>query len=154
MAFRAIETKEKEYHAAIGRFIVQFSHLEFILKLWTSETVGIPDEFQNQIISHDFAMLCTIAQKVLPHGLAEGADKPLKPLINKFRKLNEERVRIVHGWWLVQGSRPFLSHVSRSQLEPSAYYENPSEIEALADQVDQLELELRAWERAHRLVSD
>ena len=94
-------------------------------------------------------MSCTIAQKVLPAGMDETAAADLKPIIKKMRELNDHRVRIVHGWWVIGGHMTFLQHVSRGQLKSSNYYTDSSEITALADMVLDLDGELRAWHRAH-----
>jgi hypothetical protein len=141
---------EDGYYSAIGRFIANFSHIEMVLKLWIAESIQLAEEHRDTIISHDFAMLCTIAQKVLPIGMDDAAEKYLKPIIKKMRDLNDHRVRIVHGWWIIGGRVSSLHHVSRGQLTSTTHYQTPGEIAALADKALDLDLELREWHRTHR----
>ena len=67
-------------------------------------------------------------------------------VIAKLRKLNDDRVRIVHGLWLagIEGGKLF--HVSRSSLRPSIHFAQPrgAEIARLADLVNELRWE---WEQ-------
>jgi hypothetical protein len=62
-------------------------------------------------------MSCTIAQKVLPVGMDETAEKDLKPIIKKMCELNDHPVRIVHGWWIIGGRMSSLHHVSRESAD-------------------------------------
>lgn len=141
--------KDEQFYSAIGRFVVAFSNLEMVLKLWVAETVNLPSEFRERIMTHDFAMLCNIAQTVLPEDMKDGADKALKPIIGRFYELNAHRVRIAHGWWLGLGTQG-VSHVSRQKLRSEMHYRDPLEIAALADSIDALEADLRQWYRRFR----
>lgn len=60
--------KGEKFYSSIGRFISEFSYLEFVLRQRIAEAVALNFEFLDQIISHDFAMLCTIAQNVMSRG--------------------------------------------------------------------------------------
>lgn len=142
--------KDEQFYSAIGRFVIAFSNLEMILKLWIAESVNLPSEFNDRIMTHDFAMLCNIAQSVLPAEMKDGADKALKPIIGRFHELNTHRVRIAHGWWLGIGSVG-VRHVSRQKLRSELYYEDPTEIAALADSIDALDVDLQEWHRNFRI---
>ncbi|MEZ5822313.1 MAG: hypothetical protein R3D82_16065 [Xanthobacteraceae bacterium] len=143
--------QDEQTFSAIGRFIVEFSNLEMVLKLWVAETVNLSSEFHDQIMTHDFAMLCNIAQTVLPQDMKEGAGQALKPIIGRFHEMNTHRVRIAHGWWLFGTSG--VRHVTRQKLRSEIHYDNAVEIAALADSIDALDLELREWHRSYRLKS-
>jgi hypothetical protein len=144
--------KNEQIYAAIGRFLVSFSNLEVTLKVWIAETINLSSEFHDPILTHDFAMLCNIAQTVLPHAMKEGAAKGLKPIIGRFHELNQHRVRIVHGWWLGSGSRG-LHHVSRQKLRTEHHYGTAGEIASLADAIIALELDLRDWHKTYAVKS-
>jgi hypothetical protein len=124
-----------------------------VLKLWIADWVKLPEEFRDQIMMHDFSLLCTIAENVLPVGMKETADRTLKPIIAKFRELNNHRVRIAHGWWIVGGRSGWVSHVSRQKLKSTNFYNDPSQITALADAAYDLDIELRRWYRENTLPS-
>jgi hypothetical protein len=63
------ESSENEgrHYSAIGRFIVAFSHIEFVLKLWIADSVKLPDELRDQIMTHDFALLLLNRPKGSPY---------------------------------------------------------------------------------------
>lgn len=81
-AIKRLENEEQVY-SSIGRFISAFSYLEFVLKLRIQEAVELKDEFSEQIISHDFAMLCTIAQNVMCRGQG-GTDPDFRTMLRIF----------------------------------------------------------------------
>jgi hypothetical protein len=89
-------TKDDEFFWSIGRLVSEFSKLEFTIKCHIANAIGLPDEYFTQVLSQDFAMLCTMAQDVLSRGMnAEERKSDLKALISRCRKLNDDRVRIV-----------------------------------------------------------
>src|SRR5690242_4060138 len=111
-------TSDDRWFSAIGRFIFEFSQLEYTLKHYVAEKVGLDDVHFNSIMTHDFAILCNIAEVVLPQEpkrpdwhFPDAPDTPrknkvkkdyqteriarakkLKRLINGCRKLNDDRV--------------------------------------------------------------
>jgi hypothetical protein len=80
-------------------------------------------------MSHDFAMLCTIAQNVVTRRLDKRRAGELNTLLRKCREINTHRVRIAHGMWSMGPVR----HVSRQSLEAKRYYHDAGEIADLAD---------------------
>jgi hypothetical protein len=127
----------EKFYSAIGRFITAFSYLEFGLKIDIANEVKLEDPAWQQIMTHDFAMLCSIAQKVLSRGNDADLAKRVNSFITKCRKLNDERVRIVHGWWDF-GRKGGVLHLSRQKLELNRHYKTADEIAALADEACEL----------------
>jgi hypothetical protein len=84
-------------------------------------------------MTHDFAMLCTIALKVLSRGKDKNQVSKLEDLIKRCRKLNDERISIVHGWWFVGGTPGSLIHSSRHQLKLNRYFKD---VEDVVKQID------------------
>lgn len=111
-----------KFFSAIGRFLYEFSQLEFSLKCTVASAVGLKYEHSESIMMHDFALLCTIAQSILMPTVSKPAK--LKDLIGKCRSLNDDRVRIVHRVWHIwTKGGGWLQHVSRqksrwSRVEP------------------------------------
>jgi hypothetical protein len=137
--------KGDQFFWSIGRFISAFSNLEFDIKCYISFAINLPEEYFDQVLSHDFAMLCTMAQSVLCRGADENRTAQLKTLISRCRKLNDHRVRIVHGWWHIGHRSGSLQHVSRQRLESSKYYMDAREIAGLADEANNLSIDLWQW---------
>lgn len=140
-AIKALKGDE-QYYSSIGRFISEFSHLEFQFKIYISIEIKLSDEDFDPILSHDFALLCTIAQNILSRGLDKDRVERLKSLIGKCRKLNDNRVRVVHGWWNISRRSGTLHHVSRQRLESSSHFKDAAEVAALADEAASLNSEL------------
>jgi len=92
-------------------------------------------------MTHDFSLLCTVAQRVFATCLSKDSLLKLEALISRLRKLNEERVRIVHGLWVVTIEGGKLHHVSRNKLHEQMHFDEPRG-EAIARLAD-LESELR-----------
>ena len=124
---------DEQFYSAIGRFISEFSYLEFILKFRIAKAVGLNEEFSEQIMSHDFALLCTIAQNVMCRGEDGERAAEISQLIAKCRELNNHRLRIVHGQWAIGRRTGRVVHVSRQKLELSEHYHSSNEVARLAD---------------------
>jgi hypothetical protein len=61
-------TSEDRWYSAIGRFISEFSQLEYTLKYYIAEAIGLSEQHFNAIASQfDFAKLCALAEYVLLH---------------------------------------------------------------------------------------
>jgi hypothetical protein len=133
---------DERFYSSIGRFLSEFSNLEFQFKCFIANEINLANEHFDPILSHDFALLCTIAQNVLSRGLDKDHADQLKSLIGKCRKLNDSRVRVVHGWWLIGRRSGKLHHVSRQRLESSTHYKDAVEVAALADEAETLNFEL------------
>src|SRR5262249_40187142 len=103
--------KDDQFYLSIGRFISAFSNLEFDIKCYISLAINLPEEYFDQILSHDFAMLCTMAQNVLCRKADNHRKAQFKALISRCRTLNDHRVRIVHGWWHIGRRSGSLLHV-------------------------------------------
>jgi hypothetical protein len=66
--------------------------------------------------------------------------------MSQCRRLNDHRVRIVHGFW---GDDPFedryLYHLSRQSLQLEGYYADHEEVTKLANEAAQLYIDFEAW---------
>lgn len=166
-------TSGDRWFSAIGRFIFEFSQLEYTLKNYVAEATGLRDQHFNSIMSHDFSRLCAVAETVL---LQTGADpafslegdwgdppaynqrlmaeydadklqrsKTLKDLIKQCRSLNDDRIRVVHGLWMIAGGTGALDYVSRQTFENCSYFREPDELAKKADQAANLRNEISRW---------
>jgi hypothetical protein len=133
-------SKEDTLYLYIGRFIAEFSELEFTLRSKIATAIHLSQEDTDVILTHDFAMLCTIAQKILTRGKDKEQVAKIKSVIVRCRALNDARVRIAHGYWRVGHPMAKLIHSSRQKLEPVAHFRDVDEIVALVDEAGQLGL--------------
>ena len=142
---------EEETYRAIGRFIAEFSQLENILKMCVANAAGVKDEFFPAVMSHDFALTCTMALEVLPRVLQpEKHIDAVANVINGCRALNDDRVRVVHGLWRPHKKGGTLGHVSRTKLRPTFTRQQAAHLEEQADVARKLRIEI--WEWYHGLA--
>lgn len=138
--------EDDAFFSSIGRFIFQFSQLEYAIRVTVANAAGLADEHFNAIMTHDFALLCTVAQTVFSTCLSKDQLPKLEALISRLRRLNEERVRVVHGLWVVTIEGGKLHHVSRNKLRAQTHFDEPrgEAIARLADLASELRWE---WEQ-------
>jgi hypothetical protein len=157
-------TAEDKFFSAIGRFFFEFSQLEQELRYHVAGKVGLKEQYQNSIMTHDFGLLCTIAESVLlqpdneaeanlPQWMKDAADAPdrqadrnkyeakklqqtnnLKSLIKKCRTLGTERNAVAHGLCDPHGGQ--VHNISRRSLKTHLY--DADEIASMADRASRL----------------
>jgi hypothetical protein len=91
---------ERTYRA-IGRFVFEFSQLEYSLKHYVAEEIRLNEKYFSAIVeSYDMAMLCTVVKTVFRQSRSENIARIIDDLVKEVRELNDERVKIVHGLWV------------------------------------------------------
>ena len=134
--------ESEETYLAIGRFMFEFSQLEMSLRNFTALEAGVKDRYFDAVMTHDFSLLCTIAQELL--GLSwesEGKKTKFLGIIKECRKLNDVRVRVAHGLWVPFRGGGTVHHVSRSSLKAKMSSDQAQELEERAKAVNQLRSE-------------
>jgi hypothetical protein len=131
--------ESEETYLAIGRFMFEFSQLEMSLRHNIALEAGVKDRYFNAVMTHDFALLCTIAQELLGHSWeSEEQSARLVAIIKECRKLNDVRVRVAHGLWVPYRAGGTVHHVSRSSLKPQMSSDQSQELEGKAQAINQL----------------
>ena len=134
--------EEERFFSAIGRFIDEYSQLETILKLVIAKAIGLKRKHFDALMTHDFALTCVLAKTVLAESVEPKKSKAFETLISDCLKLNEDRVRVVHGLWLITGKEGGASHVSRNSLKRSSHFQDPYELAKLAEKAAVLRFNL------------
>jgi hypothetical protein len=139
----------EETYRAIGRFIFQFSQLEYTLRHYVAAEIKLDDKYFSAIMTHDFALLCTVAFEVLSPSMSEDGQGRLRDTISECRKLNDVRVRVAHGLWVPFMEGGTVHHVARTSLKSNRVVEQASELEQKADEAQSLrgKFEELMWER-------
>lgn len=136
---------ENDYFRAIGRFVFEFSQLEFTLAWQLAQAIGLADEHLDPVVSaFDFAKLCTTVEAVMAGSLTPEKGAQLKALIKECRGVNDRRVKIVHGLWVVgPGSSGSLHTVSRQSLQRSVAFDTSAlELDELSNRTSELRSKL------------
>jgi hypothetical protein len=90
-----------DLHRAIGRFIFEYSQLEFLLRRILRHKLGIKMDHDDVVTAaFDFAKLCTAIVEL--SAIEEGGkpDRKLKDLIGDCHDVNGIRIAVVHGRWI------------------------------------------------------
>jgi hypothetical protein len=137
-------TAEKTYRA-IGRFVFEFSQLEYAIRHYVAEEVGVMTEYFNAIMTHDFATLCTGAIEVFRHSYSDKRERfeKMERLLNRARTLGNERNSVAHGLWVPFQDGGKVIHVPRS-LKAKISTEQAKTLEEKADQANALRAEIEA----------
>ena len=94
---QAAAVRADTFHA-IGRFIFEFSQLEFSIRAVLAAYLNLSDEQFDAVTGpYDFRMLCAVTSKVrqLKHPAQQDE---IESLFNECQELNNRRVQIAHGF--------------------------------------------------------
>jgi hypothetical protein len=162
---------DDKWFGAIGRFIFEFSRLEYTLRQYVAREIGLHDQHFVAIASQfNFAGLCAAAyvglhyigpsiqddlgeppahvlkrkwkrQRKIWEDLVDEHERMLKKLVNECKSLNEDRVRIVHGLWNIAGETRDLNYVSRYNFTHKTYFQDANELAEKAEKAARLRSE-------------
>ena len=142
MSETAPETADKTYRA-IGRFIFEFSQVEYTIRYYLAEEIGIKEEhFMPVVESYDVAALCTIAKKIFAQSRL-GEFARIKKGIDRVLEMNSVRNRVAHGLWVPFKEGGTVHHVPRS-LNAGSYENQAGELDKYADELNALRAELES----------
>ncbi|WP_315751457.1 MULTISPECIES: hypothetical protein [unclassified Bradyrhizobium] len=126
---------ESEVYLAIGQFVFWFSKLEGMLKSDLAGLLDLENQHLDPVMSaFDFAQLCSVLKAIKRKGLTDVAAKRVDDYFKDCMKVNDERVRVVHGDWTLAGVRV----VSRGSREPKIYFSQPAELLRWSDKAKDL----------------
>lgn len=132
------EVRADTFHA-IGRFIFEFSQLEFSIRFALAAYLGLPDDHFDVVTGpYDFRMLCAVTSKVrqLKHPMQT---TEIETLFNECLELNNKRVHIAHGLWTEGfGNDWTVRHWSRQTLESKHFPYSVDQLHDLADKAQAL----------------
>ena len=135
---------EKTYRA-IGRFVFEFSQLEYAIRYHLAAELGLNDDhftFAAVVGSYDAALLGTVAKEVFSRSRTSTNAPKIAKLLNKYREINDERNRIAHGVWHPARDGGTLHYVPRGNLKPQISADRAKALEKLADEARSLRVEL------------
>jgi hypothetical protein len=133
---------EKTYRE-IGRFIYEFSQVEYTLLDFVGQEIGLDDKHFSAVVeSYDTAVLCTVAERVFEKSLSKARFDKMRKLVNKFRDLITERNRVAHGLWVPFKDGGTVHHVSRNKLKPDILANRAAALEKLADEACNIRAEM------------
>jgi hypothetical protein len=142
MSEAEVAPSEKTYRA-IGRFMFEFSQVEYAIRHYLAEEIGLKEvHFSPVVESYDVAVLCTVAKEVFAKERSDEIGARIKKGIDRFMTLNGDRKRVAHGLWVPFKDGGTVHYVSRNSLKPSWSVNQAEALEKLADELNALRAEL------------
>jgi hypothetical protein len=140
-------------YRAIGRFMFEFSQLEYALRYYTGAVAGLKEDDFTAVMSHDVAHLCTVATQVLGQRCDEKQRQELSTIIKEVRRLNDIRVRVAHGLWVPFQDGGTVHQVSRHTLKTQMRVDQANELDREASSTNDARaaLEQFVWEEVWEL---
>lgn len=136
--FREWAAKMRAGYAELGEFVVEFSQLEFTIRVSLGDALKLPNDLINIVLSlYDFRSLCKIWQLVMTHQQRERA-KEIEAIFNACMKVNDERIRVAHGLWSFGTETLEAIHVSRNSLKVETYFVEPGQLRDLSKECQRL----------------
>ena len=128
------EVAEKTYRA-IGRFIFEFSQVEYTIRICLAEEIGIKAEYFSPIIeTYDVSQLCIAAKEVVTGAHPHWNAKIIVKLINQFHELSHHGNWVAHGLWTPFMAGGTVHHVSRHNPKPKRDADQAKILEKYADE--------------------
>jgi hypothetical protein len=137
---RAAEQAEEERtYRAIGRFIFEFSQVEYTIRHYLAQEIRLKDEHFSPIIeSYDVGILTTVAKEVFGKSRRDKNKDDIIKLLDRFWRLNGHRKRVAHGLWVPHREGGTVHYVPRSKLTATRSTDQAMELEKVADELCQL----------------
>ena len=133
---------EKTYRA-IGRFIFEFSQVEYTIRHYLAEEIGLREEhFRPVVQSYDTAMLCNVAKEVFARRRPGKFAARIEKCINRFYEFNSIRNRVAHGLWVPFKAGGTVHHVPRNLNEVDPFQNQAEKLEKRADKLIALRVQL------------
>ena len=131
------ELRNRGYHG-IGRFLHEFSQLEFTIRAVLASRLGLEDRYFDIVTaSYDFRILCAVTSKVTSIMYPE--KKPeVEALFKECQSLNDSRVHVAHGTWIDDTDGLSARVFSRNALETTHRSFKNDELLKLADKAQEL----------------
>jgi hypothetical protein len=134
-------------YVLIGEFIVKFSQIEMWLRLAFLLATKMPQESCDLILSRlDFQSLVAVTTGLYEKEYAKAPAplwKHVRGIFSQCSALNDERVRIAHGSWIVNDTDMGALHLSRQKMQWQEHFPSREGLKAQITKLDVLDAELQ-----------
>jgi hypothetical protein len=134
-------------YEAVGEFVVRFSQLEFFIRMEFDVVSGLEPEQTLPIVSQlDFRSLVAVTTDLCRR---EFGDKPnwrqIESIFKRCNDINDSRVRIVHGSWILASLSEFGTlYLSRQSRKWQPQFDSLDAIRREIDKLERVESDLLA----------
>jgi hypothetical protein len=131
------EAAEKTYRA-IGRFMFEFSQLEYEIRYRLSEVLDVALWYFNEAMVHDFSALCNAAKSAFDFEYSKATERPkfkeLEKLLNRALDFSRLRNAVAHGLWVPFEKGGSLIYVQRGKFKGTVKTGQAEALEKKADE--------------------
>lgn len=132
---------------AIGRFLFEFSQLDYEIRRQVGEAAGVDLLHVHDIMTHDFGPLCIAAIKVFDFEYSGTREKlrreKMQGLLKRAQSLNNTRNAVAHGLWVPFEEGGKVIHLPRD-LKLRVSNQQASALEKKADEAKELRRQIEA----------
>jgi hypothetical protein len=132
---------------AIGRFLFEFSQLEYEIRRQVADAVDLELYHFHAIMMHDFAPLCTAAISVFDFEYSfdkvKGRAQAMRSLLKRSQSLNNIRNTVAHGLWVPFEEGGKVVHMPRT-LKLNVSNKQALTLEKKADEAKELRRKIEA----------
>ena len=137
------EASAEETYRAIGRFIFEFSQVEYTIRQYLGEALGLDGRHFSAVVeSYDVGQLVNVAKRVFKTNYGEEDGSKIEALLNRFHEMNADRMRVAHGLWVPFMDGGTVHYVPRNKLSSIQMIEQAKELEKRADEANTLRADL------------
>lgn len=130
---------EESVHLAIGRFIAEFSQLEYTLRHYLAEEIKLDDMFFHEIVgSYDAGLLLNVCRAVFQKTRGKRYESAIKGVLTRFQNMIEERNRVAHALWVVHLDGGTHHHINRNSLKSLPAANRADALNRLADEISEI----------------
>jgi hypothetical protein len=125
-----------DLYREIGRFVFEYSQLEFDLRSIFRRMVGFDFEHDDIMTAgFDFARLC--AALIAASAIEEDGkpDPTFEKLISQCKRINEVRIAVVHGRWSSTYGGDRAIHVGRNSMKQQRMFEYAGDLDEHSDAI-------------------
>jgi hypothetical protein len=122
--------EQDRVYREIGRFIFEFSQLEYTLRYYVADMARVDDQYFDIMTSaFDFAKLCSALVALSAKEKGGRPDPVLKDLVAACHEINTVRIRVLHGLWVVGSGNDRAIHTSRNSMKGEVYFDTPGDLD-------------------------
>jgi hypothetical protein len=143
LAYLIANEDRDDLYRQIGRFVFEYSQLEFSLRRVLRRKMGVKLEYDHLMVAgFDFAKVCFAIKEL--SALEEGGtpDPSLAKVISGCLKINELRVAVVHGRWSSSLGGDGVVHVPRSSMKRTMMLDKEGDLDRYANAIEKLQEDL------------
>ena len=132
---------------AIGRFLFEFSQLDYEIRRQVGEAAGVDDWHVHSIMTQDFGPLCIAAIAVFDFEYSTTRQKAqrdiMRGLLKRAQSLNNVRNAVAHGLWVPFEDGGKVIHMPKN-LQLNVSSQQARALEMKADEAKELRREIEA----------